>query len=89
MASVPCKLLINYRGKAGMPGVGGNGIDTGLETINRWVPSSENDTQGYAAVVVKRLGVRARTRSTSKTQPRCARWCSVSSSMRAAVTCIR
>lgn len=52
------KLLINYRGKDGMPGVGGKGIDTVLETINRWAPSNENDTQAYAAAVAKRLGVR-------------------------------
>ncbi|WP_447742145.1 structural protein P5 [Pseudomonas laurentiana] len=52
------KLLINYRGKDGMPGVGGKGIDTVLETINRWAPSNENDTQTYALAVAKRLGVR-------------------------------
>lgn len=52
------KLLINYRGKDGMPGVGGKGIDTVLETINRWAPSNENDTQAYAGSVAKRLGVR-------------------------------
>ena len=52
------KLLINYRGKDGMPGVGGKGIDTVLETINRWAPSNENDTKAYAAAVAKRLGVR-------------------------------
>ncbi|MFV3337930.1 structural protein P5 [Pseudomonas sp. 43(2021)] len=52
------KLLINYRSKDGMPSVGGKGIDTVLETINRWAPSSENDTQAYAAAVAKRLGVR-------------------------------
>lgn len=52
------KLLINYRGKDGMPGVGGKGIDTVLETINRWAPSNENDTQAYASAVGKRLGVR-------------------------------
>jgi len=51
------KLLINYRGKDGMPGVGGKGIDTVLETINRWAPSNENDTQAYAVAVAKRLGV--------------------------------
>ncbi|MEG0245053.1 hypothetical protein D3C81_725340 [compost metagenome] len=54
------KLLINYRDKDGMPGVGGKGIDTVLETINRWAPNNENDTQAYAAAVAKRLGVRAR-----------------------------
>jgi hypothetical protein len=30
-----------------------------LETINRWAPSKENDTQAYAAAVAKRLGLRA------------------------------
>lgn len=52
------KLLIAYRGKDGLPGVGGKGIDTVLETINRWAPSNENDTQAYASAVAKRLGVR-------------------------------
>lgn len=52
------KLLIAYRGKDGMPGVGGKGIDTVLETINRWAPSNENDTKSYALAVAKRLGVR-------------------------------
>lgn len=52
------KLLINYRGKDGMPGVGGKGIDTALETVNRWAPSNENDTQAYASAVAKRLGVK-------------------------------
>ena len=51
------KLLINYRGKDGMPGVGGKGIDTVLETIDRWAPSNENDTQAYASAVAKRIGV--------------------------------
>lgn len=52
------KLLINYRGKDGMPGMGGKGIDTVLETINRWAPSNENDTKAYASSVAKRIGVR-------------------------------
>ena len=51
------KLLINYRGKDGLPGVGGKGIDTVLETINRWAPANENDTKAYAMAVAKRLGV--------------------------------
>lgn len=51
------KLLINYRGKDGMPGVGGKGIDTVLETINRWAPSSENNTEAYARSVARRLGI--------------------------------
>lgn len=53
------KLLINYRGKDGMPDVGGKGIDTVLETISRWAPSNENDTQAYSGAVAKRLGVLA------------------------------
>jgi len=52
------KLLINYRGKDGIPGIGGKGIDTVLETINRWAPSNENDTQAYASAVAQRLRVR-------------------------------
>lgn len=54
------KLLLNYRGKDGMPGVGKPGIDTPLEFINRWAPSSENDTQSYASAIAKRLGVGVR-----------------------------
>lgn len=50
------KLLLNYRGKDGMPGVGGKGIDTVLEIINRWAPSTENNTLAYAAAIAKRLG---------------------------------
>ena len=52
------KLLLNYRGKDGLPGVGAPGIDTPLEFISRWAPSNENDTQAYAAAVAKRLEVR-------------------------------
>lgn len=37
-----CKLLLNYRGKDGMPGVGGPGIDTVRETITPWAPGNEN-----------------------------------------------
>lgn len=48
------KLLIAYRGKDGMPGAGGKGIDTVLEPINRRAPSNENDTQAYALAVAKR-----------------------------------
>lgn len=51
------KLLLNYRGKDGMPGVGKPGIDTPLEFISRWAPSSENDTLSYAQAFAKRLGV--------------------------------
>lgn len=51
------KLLLNYRGKDGMPGVGRPGIDTPLEFISRWAPASENDTNAYAQAIAKRLGV--------------------------------
>lgn len=53
------KLLINYRGKDGMPGVGGPGIDTVRETISRWAPGSENNTEAYIAAVTAKLGVKA------------------------------
>lgn len=51
------KLLLNYRGKTGMPGVGKPGIDTPLEFISRWAPSTENNTAAYAAAIAKRLGI--------------------------------
>jgi len=51
------KLLINYRGKDGMPGIGRPGIDTVVEVINRWAPSVENNTSAYAKAVAKALGV--------------------------------
>lgn len=51
------KLLINYRGKDGMPGVGKPGIDTPIEFISRWAPSTENNTTAYAQAIAKRLGV--------------------------------
>ncbi len=53
------KLLINYRGKDGTPGVGGPGIDTVRETITRWAPGNENNTEAYIAAVARRLGVNA------------------------------
>lgn len=53
------KLLINYRGKDGIPGVGGTGIDTVRETVNRWAPGSENDTEAYISAVARSVGVRA------------------------------
>lgn len=53
------KLLINYRGKDGLPGVGGPGIDTVRETINRWAPGNENNTEAYIAAVAKKLDVSA------------------------------
>lgn len=54
------KLLLNYRGKDGMPGVGRPGIDTPLEFINRWAPSNENNTLAYAQAIAKRLCVGVR-----------------------------
>ena len=51
------KLLINYRGKDGMPGIGLKGIDTVRETINRWAPSVENDTEAYIKAVSVEAGV--------------------------------
>lgn len=54
------KLLLNYRGKDGMPGVGRPGIDTPLEFISRWAPSTENNTLAYAQAIAKRLGVGVR-----------------------------
>jgi len=51
------KLLINYRGKDGMPGIGAPGIDTVRETINRWAPSSENNTEAYVQAVATAAGV--------------------------------
>ncbi|MGX1022518.1 hypothetical protein AB7M33_005194 [Pseudomonas sp. Y3 TE3536] len=53
------KLLINYRDKDGQPGVGGLGIDTVRETISRWAPGNENDTEAYIAAVARKLGVNA------------------------------
>lgn len=53
------KLLINYRGKGGTPGVGGPGIDTVRETISRWAPGNENNTEAYIAAVTAKLGVKA------------------------------
>ena len=52
------KLLLNYRGKDGMPDVGAHGIDTVLETVSRWAPANENDTEAYARALAARLGVK-------------------------------
>lgn len=56
------KLLLNYRGKDGIPAVGGPGIDTPLEFINRWAPSVENNTNAYVRAVAGALGVSPTTR---------------------------
>jgi hypothetical protein len=51
------RVLKNYTKRDGMPGVGGPGIDTVREIINRWAPPSENVTSAYVAQVAKALGV--------------------------------
>ena len=51
------KLILAYRGKDGMPGVGGAGIDTVREVINRWAPGVENDTEAYIKAVAAGVGV--------------------------------
>lgn len=51
------KLLLNYRGKDGEPGVGKAGIDTVLEFIHRWAPPQENDTGAYVNAVSQAVGV--------------------------------
>lgn len=51
------KLVLSYRGKDGMPGMGKPGIDTPFEFANRWAPSNENNTMAYAQALAKRLGV--------------------------------
>lgn len=51
------KLLINYRGRDGMPNVGGEGIDTVRETVNRWAPGTENDTESYIKSVARAVGM--------------------------------
>ena len=50
-------VLFNYRNKAGIPGVGGKGIDTIREIITRWAPPNENNTEAYIAAVAKSVGV--------------------------------
>ena len=52
------KLLINYGGKDGLPGIGGQGIDTVREIISRWAPGGENDTEAYIAAVARAVGVK-------------------------------
>lgn len=51
------KLLLAYRGKDGIPGIGGTGIDTVREIISRWAPGSENDTASYISAVAMSVGV--------------------------------
>lgn len=51
------RVLRNYTKRDGLPGVGGPGIDTVREVINRWAPPSENVTSSYVASVAKAVGV--------------------------------
>lgn len=53
------KLLLGYRRRAGLPDVGGQGVDTVLEVVNRWAPGDENDTAAYIKAVARALGVRS------------------------------
>ena len=51
------KVIRNYVKRDGTPGVGGKGIDTVQEIINRWAPPVENDTGAYVSQVAKAVGV--------------------------------
>lgn len=51
------RVLRNYTKRDGLPGVGGPGIDTVKEVINRWAPPSENVTSAYVVQVAKAVGV--------------------------------
>jgi len=53
-----CKVLLNYRSKPGIPGMGEQGIDTVQEIIHRWAPPSENDTGAYVKSVADAALVR-------------------------------
>lgn len=51
------KVLLNYRKRPGISGVGESGIDTVREIISRWAPPNENDTEAYIQSVAKACGV--------------------------------
>ena len=55
------RLIKNYTKRDGLPGVGGTGIDTVEEIINRWAPPIENVTSAYVEQVAKALGVKPDT----------------------------
>lgn len=55
------RLILNYTKRDGLPGVGGHGIDTVEEIINRWAPPNENVTSAYVEQVAKALGVKPDT----------------------------
>ena len=52
------KVLLNYRKRPGMPGVGATGIDTVREIISRWAPPNENNTEAYVQSVAKACSVK-------------------------------
>jgi hypothetical protein len=49
------RILRNYAKRDGSPGVGGPGIDTMQEIINRWAPPVENNTSSYVMAVCKAI----------------------------------
>lgn len=51
------RILLNYRSRTGMIGVGNAGIDTIREIICRWAPPNENDTEAYIQAVARSCGV--------------------------------
>lgn len=63
------KLILNYRGKDGMPGVGQKGIDTVKEVINRWAPPVEDDTGVYYKTVARSVGIAYDAPIDFKSQP--------------------
>jgi hypothetical protein len=63
------KLLINYHGKDGTPGIGLQGIDTVRETISRWAPAKENNTEIYVKAVSTEAGVLPNQRINIRDQP--------------------
>ncbi len=65
------KLPLAYRGTDDMPGVGGPGIDTVREIINRWAPGNGNYTVAYVGAVAKAMCVQPTSRSTSGCRQRC------------------
>lgn len=52
------KVLLNYRKRPGVPGVGASGIDTVKEIISRWAPPNENNTPAYIQSVATACGVK-------------------------------
>lgn len=50
-------VLLNYRVKTGMPGIGDKGIDTMREIVSRRAPPNENDTEAYITSVAQAVDV--------------------------------